>query len=305
MSFFKKNHLFTLTIIPDNGYDTKSGNINLRFIITFFTILLSLFFMCLFFMIGYHIKIIQEKDYMNASHTMQKYINKINEKGNYLDTISEKILRIQKIDKALKLYAYMPVPDDNMYKAGIGGHEIVDRAKFYDLNEDLRIKLNQLALHIKGLDRQLFVAHNSLISVRYDLRKQQDIINYTPSRLPTYSLQITSNFGVRRNPVTGRNQFHDAVDFAGKLGDKIYATANGTIITIKFHNYRGKYIEINHKYSYQTLYAHLNDIFVKEGQEVKKGDLIGTMGRTGRITGTNLHYAVTKNGRKENPEEYF
>ena len=305
MSSTGKNHLFTLTIVPDNGYDTKSGNINFRLIVTFFSVLLSVFFICLFFIIGYHIKIIQEKDYVNSFSIMQKHLKNINEKESNFKILTKKISNIKGIDKALRLYAYISVPDDNMYKAGIGGHQIVDRYKFNGLNEDLRTKLYEFTLHLKLLDRQLFVAHNSLHSVGHNLQKQRDEISFTPSQLPTYSLQISSGFGMRRNPITGKRQFHDAVDFAGKKGDKIYATADGTVITVKFHKYRGKYIEIIHKYGYQTLYAHLNDIFVKKGQNVNKGDIIGTMGRSGRTTGVNLHYAVTHNGRKINPTDYF
>ncbi len=305
MSFLGKNHLFTLTIVPDNGYDTKSGNINFRLIVTFFSILLSVFFICLFFIIGYHIKIIQENNYINAFSEKQRHLKTINENERDLEILSNKISNIQKIDKALRLYAYIPVPDDNMYKAGIGGHQIVDSSIFNGLNEDLKTKLYNFAFHFKMLDRQLFVAHNSLHSVRLNLQKQREEISYTPSQLPTYSLQISSGFGMRRNPITGMRQFHDAVDFAGEKGDKIYATADGTVITVNFHNYRGKYIEINHKYGYQTLYAHLHEIFVKEGQKVKKGDIIGIMGRSGRTTGINLHYAVTHNNRKLNPTDYF
>jgi len=305
MSYTEKNQLFTLTIVPDNGYDTKSGNINLRAIVIFFSILLSVFFVCLFFIIGYHIKIIQENDYIKASSTLEKHLKAANEKEISLNILSDEISTIQGIDKALRLFAYIPVPDDNMYKAGIGGHQIVNSFKFNGLNEGLRTKMYDLVLHLKMLDRQLFVAQNSIQSVGYNLQTQRDMISYTPSQLPTYSLQISSGFGMRRNPITGKRQFHDAVDFAGKFDDKIFATADGTVITVKYHNYRGKYIEINHKYGFQTLYAHLDKVYVKEGQKVKKGEIVGTMGRTGRTTGVNLHYAVTHNNRKVNPTDYF
>ena len=118
-------------------------------------------------------------------------------------------------------------------------------------------------------------------------------------------ISISSVFGMRRNPITGRRQFHDAVDFSGNSGEKIYATADGIITEATHHNVRGKYVIIKHGYGYETLYAHLKDVMVKVGQKVKKYDTIGTMGKTGRTTGINLHYSVSLNNRKVNPVDYF
>ena len=93
MSFTKKNQLFTLKIIPDNGYDLKSSNVNLRFIKTAFGFLITLFFLCLFFITGYHIKIRQEKDYMHAVSIMQGYLNYFDKFENSLDSITGRISR--------------------------------------------------------------------------------------------------------------------------------------------------------------------------------------------------------------------
>jgi len=265
MSFIGNNHLFTLTIIPDNGYDVKSGKINSHLIVFLFSFILAVFFICLFFIIGFHIKTYQEKHFDNELSSFGRHIKVIKNQGRRLDALDEKIRSIQKIDKALRLYGYMPVPDSDMYKAGVGGHVIVDTEQFEGIDDELKVLLNRLTIYQHSLDRQLFVTMNSLKSVRRGLLMQQDEINYTPSRLPTYSLQITSGFGMRRNPVTGARQFHDAVDFGGKLGDQIFSTAHGTVITVDHHEYRGRYIEIQHKFGYTTLYAHLDKIFVEVG----------------------------------------
>ena len=165
--------------------------------------------------------------------------------------------------------------------------------------------MKNVFLKINILDRQLFVEGNSLEDIRNNLQEQREESNNTPTILPVQSLNITSRFRIRTNPITGRKEFHDAVDFTGMKGDKVYATADGIVIKSTYHNVRGNYIVIQHKYSYQTLFAHLNEKLVEEGQRVKKGDVIGTMGRTGRTTGTNLHYSITHNNRKVDPEDYF
>ncbi len=305
MSFLKKNQLFTLSVIPDSGNDVKSGNINLRFIKLFFAALITLFFTCLFFVIGYHVKLRQEKDYISTVSTMQEHMNNIYKYENLLNSLSIKLSKIQIIDKAFRQYAHMSVPDDDMYKAGIGGHVIVDDSIFGNINKNLLVNLRNLLLKINIIDRQVFVEEYSLKDIRDDLKNQRDEINNTPTILPTQSLNITSGYGLRKNPVTGVRHFHDAVDFTGRRGDKIFATADGIAIKEDFHNVRGKYIVIKHNYGYQTLYAHLNNILVYEGQSVKKYDVIGTMGSSGRTTGVNLHYSITHNNRKVNPLSYF
>ncbi len=307
MSFSKKTQLFTLKIIPDNGYDLKSSNVNLRFIKTAFGFLITLFLVCLFFITGYHIKLSQEKDYMHAFSIMQGYMNFINKFENSLDSLTGRISRIQRNDKALRYYGNMSIPDDGMYKAGIGGHEIVDNSVFNIFHDNIIEKLSTISLKIKLLDRQIFVQINSLGNVETELQKQLYILNNTPSVLPINSpvISISSGFGMRRNPITGRRQFHDAVDFSGKTGEKVYATADGIITKATYHNIRGNYVIIKHGYGYETLYAHLKNVMVKVGQKVKKYDSIGEMGKTGRTTGSNLHYAVSLNNRKVNPVDYF
>ncbi len=305
MSIIDKNRLFTLTVVPDCGYDVKSGNINLRFITGFFSVLIILFFTSLFFIIGYHIKLSQEKNYIHAVSIMQEYLNNINETENFIYNLSEKILKIQRIDKAFRQYAYLPVPDDDMYKAGVGGHEMVDDSFFHIINEDLMVKLRNVFLEINTLDRQLFVEGKSLEDIHNNLQEKWEELNNTPTMLPIQSLNITSRFAMRINPITGRKQFHDAVDFTGMRGDKVFATADGIVIKSAYHNVRGNYVVIQHKYGYQTLYAHLNKMLVEVNQRVKKEDMIGTMGSSGRTTGTNLHYSITHNNRKVDPQHYF
>lgn len=307
MDLFKNNKSFTLTIIPDSGFDAQTGNINLRGVIFFFAVLSLVFLACFFFIVGYHIKLHQESDYFQEVQTFKTTLKELKFSEHAIETLFAKIKRIQMIDQAFRLYAYMPVPDDGMYQAGIGGHVIVDNFSLHDLNDDLQVKLNNLALSLKMLDRQAYVIENSLNGVRQILGKRRDRDNNTPSGFPTFSVRISSKYGWRRNPVTGRREFHDAVDFAGKKGENIFATAEGVVTVVKYHPVRGKYILMRHKeeYGYETLYAHLDNLHVRVGQKVAKGQVIGTMGRTGRTTGANLHYCVILHNRKVNPRSYL
>jgi murein DD-endopeptidase MepM/ murein hydrolase activator NlpD len=305
MSSIRENRLFTLTIVPDSGYDMKTGNINLRLITGLLSFLIITFFVTLFFIIGYHVKLSQENEYADAVTDMRNYLDTIDKNEITVGILSNKMSNIRRIDKSFRQFAYMPVPDDNMYMAGIGGHVIVDESRFETLGGDMNKMLTDMYLKIRTIDRQLYVEDISFNEIENSLRESRDEINNTPTILPILSLNVTSKFGMRTNPVTGRKQFHDAVDFTGNRGDKIFATADGTVIKSDYHSVRGHYVIIKHKYGYLTLYAHLDKKLVKVGDRVRKEDIIGTMGSSGRTTGTNLHYSITHNNRKVNPLDYF
>jgi murein DD-endopeptidase MepM/ murein hydrolase activator NlpD len=128
----------------------------------------------------------------------------------------------------------------------------------------------------------------------------------TPFATPVHSkFRFTSGFGNRRDPKHGGYRMHSGVDFAAPRGTPIYATADGVVKFAKWGNGYGRLIKIQHALGYETRFAHLNRIRVKEGQRVSRGDLIGDMGTTGRSTGVHLHYEVRIGGKAVNPMTYI
>ncbi|MEM9119341.1 MAG: M23 family metallopeptidase [Cyanobacteria bacterium P01_F01_bin.56] len=119
-------------------------------------------------------------------------------------------------------------------------------------------------------------------------------------------LEVTSEFGLRRNPFGGSSyEMHSGIDFRGPTGTPIYATADGIVVKAERLGGYGKHVVIDHGYSHETLYAHLSAIDVQAGDRVKRGDLIGALGSTGRSSGPHLHYEVHRNGRPVNPRYYL
>ena len=115
---------------------------------------------------------------------------------------------------------------------------------------------------------------------------------------------ISSYFGMRTNPFTGKLQFHKGMDFASKSGSKVKAVAGGVITwSSKRYGY-GNLVEINHGNSYVTRYGHNEQNLVKVGDTVKKGQTISLMGSTGRSTGPHVHFEVIKNGKQINPNRF-
>jgi len=119
------------------------------------------------------------------------------------------------------------------------------------------------------------------------------------------SFRFTSQFGFRRDPKTGGRRMHSGVDFAARTGTPLYATADGVVTHAGWSSGYGRLVKIQHEFGIETRYAHQSKIRVKVGQRVSRGDRIGDMGATGRVTGVHLHYEVRVGGKAVNPMIYI
>lgn len=126
-----------------------------------------------------------------------------------------------------------------------------------------------------------------------------------PSRMPLGAARFSSSFGSRVHPVTGRRANHKGIDMAAPSGTPIYATADGTVDMAQWYGGYGNFIKIEHGGELETRYGHLSKLNVRPGQDVKKGDLIGFVGSTGRSTGPHLHYEVRIAGDAVDPTPYL
>jgi len=128
--------------------------------------------------------------------------------------------------------------------------------------------------------------------------------NHVPLGYPTYG-RITSPFGIRINPITGRLEFHLGVDIANYWGTPVRAPADGKVVKAGRCYLMGRCIEIDHGNGIKTYYGHLAKVLVKKGDYVKRGEIIGLMGSSGRSTGPHLHYSVKMNGKLVNPKFFL
>ena len=156
------------------------------------------------------------------------------------------------------------------------------------------------------------LAQNQSMSLDYmdDLTKERwDSIQSVPVGSPISSadlVRISDKFGWRKHPILKKWIFHEGTDFSAETGMDIVTTSDGLVErVIKSKKGYGNRIVINHGYGYKTVYAHLSTFNVKTGQTVKRGELIGYVGNTGRSTGPHLHYEVLVNNRPTNPQMYF
>lgn len=126
-----------------------------------------------------------------------------------------------------------------------------------------------------------------------------------PSLMPVDGVRLTSDYGMRSHPVLGGRRAHKGVDLAGSVGAPVRATADGVISRADWYSSYGLYISVEHGGEIQTRYGHLSRLNVAAGQQVKKGDVIGYVGSTGRSTGPHLHYEVRIAGLAVNPAPYM
>jgi murein DD-endopeptidase MepM/ murein hydrolase activator NlpD len=152
-----------------------------------------------------------------------------------------------------------------------------------------------------GLLREILEGiEHRLTSVRTDVDRRNALAAATPSIWPAHGW-LSSIVGSRKDPFTGDADYHQGLDISADHGSPVYATADGTVRHAAREGAYGNLITIDHGYGLETRYGHLSKYDVKPGAKVKRGDIVGRVGSTGRATGPHLHYEVRVNGRLLNP----
>jgi len=170
---------------------------------------------------------------------------------------------------------------------------------------------NAAAEAVKSWRYEPYIVDNKAVPVRFSVKvdfklTKEPVPNRTniPSVWPTHGL-LTSGYGKRHHPITGKPDFHNGQDIAAQRGTPVVATADGKVIFTGKKGNRGNTVIIDHGNGYVTLYAQLHEIKVKSGDRVRQGDPIGTVGSSGLSTAPHLHYEIHKDGKEVNPLDYF
>ena len=159
----------------------------------------------------------------------------------------------------------------------------------------------------KSMDQLIQEASNqerSFKEIIEFLEKRKSILARTPSIWPVEGW-VTSGFGMRRSPFSGRREFHGAIDIASRSGKEIIAPADGIVSIVEHRSDLGNTVTLDHGNGLTTAYAHLLRSSVQKGKSVRRGEVIGYVGSTGRSTGPHLHYVVQMNGVPVNPRKYL
>ena len=232
--------------------------------------------------------------------------------------------KVEVLDRQLDEYdaalAALQMRDDDIYRAIFGMHEIpqevrnagfggVNRYSQYD-GMDKSAPLKKTAMRLDILTKKSYVQSRSFDEVAQLSKRAGDMASCIPAIPPVVPdrkiYRLSSSFGFRSDPFTGRSKRHAGVDFALKPGNPIYATGDGVVVSVKFEFFGyGNHVLIDHGFGYKTRYAHLKSINVVEGMKVKRGERIGESGNSGRSSGPHLHYEVIYKDKHINPANYY
>jgi len=163
--------------------------------------------------------------------------------------------------------------------------------------KELNVLKKQLYLQSKSYDELILLAKNKETMLQH-LPAIQPVLNKDLARM-------ASGFGWRIDPIYHTQRFHEGMDFVAPTGTEIFATGDGTISRAGWEQGYGNCVKISHGFGYETLYAHMSKIKVRIGQRVKRGDVIGLVGNTGKSTAPHLHYEVHYKGQVMNPQNYY
>lgn len=226
----------------------------------------------------------------------------------------------RQIDKYEDALTTLQMRDDDIYRSIFGMHEIpsevreagfggVNRYEYLDQVDQHGI-LKNTVMRLDVLTKKSYVQSKSFDEVALLSKRAGDMASCVPAISPVVpdakNYRLSSSFGFRKDPFTGRSKKHSGVDFALKPGNPVYATGDGVVESVRFEFYGyGNSVVINHGFGYKTRYAHMKSIGVSEGMKVKRGECIGESGNSGRSSGPHLHYEVMYKDAYVNPANYF
>lgn len=164
--------------------------------------------------------------------------------------------------------------------------------------------LDGLGGYLEAMQSQAAEMTHVLDQVEERLDEQSRWISARPSIAPVHGI-LTSRFGYRRDPMTGKRAFHPAVDIAAQRGHPVKAAADGVVVRAERIGGLGKAVYISHGFGVTTRYGHLSELAVEAGERIRRGDVIGYVGSTGRSTGYHVHYEVRVDGKPVNPLAYI
>jgi murein DD-endopeptidase MepM/ murein hydrolase activator NlpD len=218
------------------------------------------------------------------------------------EQMSELVKRDNEVYRAI--FEANPIPDSARARALAQEQEIarVENMRSADLVNSIINSLNSLGHYITAQKKSYAEIDNLL-------KNKEQLLVSTPAIQPVSNKDLTrvaSGFGYRIDPIYKTVKLHAGLDFAAPQGTPIYATANGTVtVAGNTGNGYGNHVVINHGYGYETLYGHMVKVKARVGQQIKRGEVIGYVGSTGKSTGPHCHYEVHKNGQKIDPVYFF
>lgn len=216
----------------------------------------------------------------------------------------ERIARLNDFERKIRIISNLDVPEEDENLFGVGGSASDEESTESRLEAAGRNLIDEMHRDVDILLQESSARERSFRELVEYLKTQKSELARTPSIWPVIGW-VTSEFGNRKSPFTGKREHHNGIDIATRHGKEIVAPTDGVIWKVGQDRFMGQFIWIDHGYGVKTIYGHLHEQSVKAGQDVERGEVIGRVGSTGRSTGPHLHYGVMVDGEYVNPRRYL
>jgi len=225
-----------------------------------------------------------------------------------INALKAKLLALNNFEKRIRIIANIEESSESSNIFGVGGSIPEDLDAQLPLKEKHNSLMRDMHEQIEQLSRASGSQHEEFASLLRSLEDQQNLLASTPAIRPVsrgVKSWVTSRFGYRKSPFTGKREFHKAFDIAAREGTPLLATADGVVTFAGKKGLYGNIIIIDHGHGMVTRFGHCAKLLKKRGEKVKRWETIALMGNTGRSTGPHVHYEVRLNGMPVNPEKYM
>ncbi|MBN2185330.1 MAG: M23 family metallopeptidase [Candidatus Krumholzibacteriota bacterium] len=229
-------------------------------------------------------------------------VSKLSRFESEVDELKKRMNINFELQNRARLMANLDPISEDVWQVGVGGPDPGLMNVEIKVTDEIFSRFEKDISRIVRQSRLQKESYKEIIDI---LEKEADLRDCTPTIRPLNGGFLSSRFGRRMDPFSGRIAFHKGVDYFARSGTPVMSSANGMITMAKKNGSMGLTVEVNHGNGFMTKYAHLSKILVKRGQRIKRGEIIGLVGNSGRSTGPHLHYEVTFRKTHRDPLQYI
>ncbi|MFH0778239.1 MAG: peptidoglycan DD-metalloendopeptidase family protein [Candidatus Eisenbacteria bacterium] len=300
----KRRHV-TIMVVPDGSSKIRSLRISLFLAKSLFAIVPAALFVFALLLGGSLGGFLHRNPAPTLKRENLALRGRLERMTDNIEEVRRVLSRAFEFEKRARVLAQLDPVDEDVRLMGVGGPEPAFNDPLASFDPVLASRVRKTEFDVDELVRQTQLQTESLEKVVTELEDRRTLWNHIPSVCPVPGGYVSSGFGARQDPFTGLSSFHEGLDICAPPGTPVLATADGTV---RFAGRRAGYgltICIDHGRGLASWYAHVGNLRVSQGQPIKRGQVIGTVGTSGRATAPHVHYEVRVNSKAENPAEYI
>jgi murein DD-endopeptidase MepM/ murein hydrolase activator NlpD len=284
---------YTFLIIPEGSHQVRRFNMK-RSVLNVWISFVAIVFVGLTAMtVDYVVSELDQAELDRLQVENQQQRNELQRLVAGLEDMQKEMRLMAQTDAKVRIMADLSKPKTDTM-AGIGGPPEIDEDDSFA----------QLQTRIDQMRRDIDLRRESQEEIQGFLNDQRSMVGAEPDGWPVKGW-LTSSFGMRKSPFTGKRKMHEGYDIAARTGTPIFATADGVVSKSETVPGYGKLVVIEHGYGYRTYYGHNSKNLVRAGQRIVRGQKIALVGNTGRSTGSHIHYEIRRNGVPVNPKKFL